>query len=97
MKAIARTLLLVTLVATMPCSSWAHSGGLNSEGCHNNRKTGEYHCHGSPAPDKANGTVKKSTSGICHGPSSPYYAQTKNFTAYSSIGECLDSGGRLPR
>lgn len=26
-------------------SSYAHSGGLNAEGCHNNRKTGEYHCH----------------------------------------------------
>lgn len=23
----------------------AHGGGLNSEGCHNNRKTGDYHCH----------------------------------------------------
>ena len=23
----------------------AHSGGLNSEGCHNNRKSGGYHCH----------------------------------------------------
>ena len=30
----------------------AHSGGLNAEGCHNNRKTGEYHCHrGSSSPD----------------------------------------------
>lgn len=29
----------------------AHPGGLNSEGCHNNRKTGGYHCHrGAPAP-----------------------------------------------
>ena len=25
--------------------AFSHSGGLNSEGCHNNRKTGEYHCH----------------------------------------------------
>jgi hypothetical protein len=25
--------------------SQAHSGGLNGEGCHANRKTGEYHCH----------------------------------------------------
>lgn len=25
--------------------SHAHSGGLNASGCHNNRKTGEYHCH----------------------------------------------------
>jgi Excalibur calcium-binding domain len=23
----------------------AHPGGLNSEGCHTNRKTGDYHCH----------------------------------------------------
>lgn len=23
----------------------AHSGGLNADGCHNNRKTGQYHCH----------------------------------------------------
>ncbi len=24
----------------------AHGGGLNAEGCHTNRKTGDYHCHG---------------------------------------------------
>jgi hypothetical protein len=23
----------------------AHRGGLNAQGCHNNRKTGDYHCH----------------------------------------------------
>ena len=23
----------------------AHGGGLNAEGCHHNRKTGDYHCH----------------------------------------------------
>ena len=23
----------------------SHGGGLNAEGCHNNRKTGDYHCH----------------------------------------------------
>ncbi|WP_232307618.1 excalibur calcium-binding domain-containing protein [Sphingobium chungbukense] len=22
-----------------------HPGGLNAQGCHNNRKTGDYHCH----------------------------------------------------
>ena len=26
-------------------SASAHGGGLNAEGCHNNRKTGDYHCH----------------------------------------------------
>ena len=29
----------------LPAIASAHSGGLNSEGCHNNRKTGDYHCH----------------------------------------------------
>ena len=26
-------------------TSLAHPGGVNAEGCHNNRKTGDYHCH----------------------------------------------------
>lgn len=33
----------------------AHGGGLNGDGCHTNRKTGDYHCHrgpSKPAPDK---------------------------------------------
>lgn len=40
--------------------------------------------------------VKKSSSGICHGEGTTYYNQTKKFTAYDSIDECLDSGGRMP-
>lgn len=32
--------LLVTAGA-----AWAHSGGLDKNGCHTNRKTGDYHCH----------------------------------------------------
>jgi len=28
--------------------SYSHSGGLNGQGCHNNNKTGGYHCHRSP-------------------------------------------------
>ncbi|MBZ4417089.1 YHYH domain-containing protein [Myxococcus sp. RHSTA-1-4] len=26
--------------------AWAHPGRTNSSGCHNNRRTGDYHCHG---------------------------------------------------
>ncbi|MBV7266694.1 excalibur calcium-binding domain-containing protein [Erythrobacter ani] len=36
-------------LASIPVSAViAHPGGLNAEGCHNNRKTGEYHCHRNP-------------------------------------------------
>ena len=37
--------LLVSALA-LPHVATAHGGGLNKEGCHNNRKTGDYHCHG---------------------------------------------------
>jgi hypothetical protein len=41
--------------------------------------------------------VKKSNSGICHDTKSSYYQQTKNFTPFKTIDECLKSGGRLPK
>jgi hypothetical protein len=36
------------LCATLAGYAQAHGGGLNAEGCHNNRKTGDYHCHRAP-------------------------------------------------
>lgn len=33
----------------------AHGGGLNSEGCHNNRKIGDYHCHRASSPGGPSG------------------------------------------
>jgi hypothetical protein len=31
----------------------AHGGGLNAQGCHTNRKTGDYHCHRGSTPARA--------------------------------------------
>ncbi len=77
----------------------AHPGGLDSKGCHTNRKTGDYHCHRSQSGGSTSDgpAVKKSSSGICHDHESPYYSQTKKFTAHESVKACLDSGGRLPK
>lgn len=41
--------------------------------------------------------VKMSKTGICHKPGSTYYEQTKNFTPYKTLDECLKDGGRLPK
>ena len=41
--------------------------------------------------------VKKSTSNICHEKGSQYYQQTKKYESFSSIEDCLNSGGRLTR
>ncbi|MEY8771676.1 MULTISPECIES: DUF1283 domain-containing protein [Erwinia] len=46
MKLHAGTALLICMMLSP--SVLAHSGRTNSEGCHTNRKTGEYHCHRSP-------------------------------------------------
>ena len=36
---------LLAMVLFVPSIAFAHGGGLNSEGCHNDRKKGTYHCH----------------------------------------------------
>ncbi len=53
---IKRTMLCGAVLAALVSVAHAHPGGLNAEGCHNNRKTGEYHCHG-------DGRAAPSTSG----------------------------------
>lgn len=41
--------------------------------------------------------VKMSNSGICHAPSTTHYEQTKKFTPYKTLDECLKAGGRMPK
>jgi hypothetical protein len=38
--------LSMSLTGMAVTPAFSHPGGLNGEGCHNNRKTGDYHCHG---------------------------------------------------
>lgn len=37
--------MLLVLSYLTGAEAMAHGGGLNAQGCHNNRKTGDYHCH----------------------------------------------------
>lgn len=46
--------------------------------------------------EAAEPTVKKSDSGICHDKTSNAYGNTKKFTAFNTIDECVKSGGKLP-
>lgn len=41
-----RAIILSLLIAMLGSAANSHPGGLNAAGCHNNRKTGDYHCHG---------------------------------------------------
>lgn len=37
--------ILALVLAMTATSALAHSGGTNSSGCHNETRTGGYHCH----------------------------------------------------
>ncbi len=41
--------------------------------------------------------VKMSNSGICHAPNTTYYEQTKNYTPYKTLDDCLKAGGRMSK
>lgn len=70
MRKLSKNLLAVSIAITtliFPLSSSAHPGKLNAEGCHNNLKTGEYHCHPeraakSQTPAASNPVLKSSSS-----------------------------------
>lgn len=60
----AGALALATALGAPPPTASAHSGGLDANGCHTNRKTGDYHCHGN----------KKAKAAPRPAPSGAYYA-----------------------
>ena len=48
------------LLAGLSAAGQAHSGGLNTEGCHRNSKTQDYHCHkGPPAKNRTSAEQSK--------------------------------------
>jgi len=59
-----RTATIITaglLMLPVPAGpALAHGGGLNAEGCHTNRKTGEYHCHRSPNQSSSRSNAQQS-------------------------------------
>ncbi len=38
-------LVMLGISTLLVPTAFAHSGGTDSNGCHNNHKTGGYHCH----------------------------------------------------
>lgn len=45
MKTIGLRIAFALLAAGVTSLAWAHGGGLDANGCHSNRRTGDYHCH----------------------------------------------------
>jgi len=41
------------IAMAVPIHVSAHGGGLDAQGCHHNRKTGDYHCHRAQSPKQS--------------------------------------------
>ena len=41
-----KRIIILLVIFLIPATCLAHGGRTNEDGCHHNRKTGEYHCHG---------------------------------------------------
>jgi hypothetical protein len=54
---------LIVLTLSWGSDAMAHGGGLNAQGCHTNRKTGDYHCHRAQAATKNAPAQRQSTTG----------------------------------
>ena len=52
----------IAALALVATGADAHSGRTNSSGCHNNRKTGGYHCHNSGSSSNGSGSRRPSGS-----------------------------------
>src|SRR5689334_14100657 len=65
-----RAFLLILLLSTLTQVVFAHGGRTNAAGCHNNRKTGEYHCHGKPGASSRSAPAKQT-----EGCGSKYYCR----------------------
>jgi hypothetical protein len=50
--------------------------------------------HAADKKETADPVVKKSDSGICHDKTSTSFGNTKKFTTFASMDECVKSGGR---
>jgi murein L,D-transpeptidase YcbB/YkuD len=61
---IARVVVIALLMITESHSAEAHGGGLDRNGCHTNRKTGDYHCHGAPASARSAAAAPRNSSPI---------------------------------
>lgn len=87
MKLICMMLFVLSLITG---EARAHGGGLNKDGCHNDRQNGGYHCHrgSSPAPAERRSLPANQLAP----PNHPAPAQPRNGRAFTNCDEARAAG-----
>lgn len=78
-----KTTLLLSAIISLISLTNAHSGGLDANGGHYNRKTGEYHYHKKPAtkPTAEQKAYWISSTGKTHNKGCRYYRACKGYAS----------------
>jgi len=63
------------LFLSVASPAYAHGGGLDVYGCHNNRKLGDYHCHRGQFPGESFSSQKEMLQRVNQGEQGPKNAQ----------------------
>ena len=84
---------LLSLAALTTLPAHPHSGGLDSNGCHSNRKTGDRHCHrsGGRSPQKGSGLTSGSVKLISVGDGDTVRVTEKSGAKVTIRLACIDA------
>ena len=74
--------VLIAFLGFLPSAALSHSGGTNSDGCHENSKTGDYHCH-TPKNGSSSNSPPSSGSSTGTSQSSSFSRSTSRFSGFS--------------
>lgn len=90
-----RKFQFILAAVLLAASGWAmaHGGGLNADGCHTNRKTGDYHCHRQQVP-KQNATQPQVQNNLHQSSQSDSSVQRKTALNTSATGPTCYTGPR---
>ena len=88
-----KKIICTIILLSIPSFAGAHGGGLNSEGCHNDRKRGTYHCHRSSYTPKSASSFSSSRSSSFTNYNKASNSAKYNNTKISSIQTLLKHNG----
>ena len=79
---------LIAFLGLLPSAAMSHSGGTDASGCHQNSKTGDYHCH---TPKSGSSSTSSRSSGSSRrsrgfSGSSSGVSRSRGFSSYGSGG-----------
>jgi hypothetical protein len=84
--------LISVLFFVTPVIALAHGGGLDASGFHNNRKTGDYHCHRAPSTQKQSVQPPQGTDPTCYvGPRGGTYTITPSGMKTTTVADEISS------